>query len=178
MRGRIGVITAAVALILAGSSALAQRGGLRIGARLEPRQEVPSVVSSARGSFSARILDATIEYALDYEGLQGDVRQAHIHLAQPSVNGPIIVWLCGTTQNPGPAGTQTCPQSGTVTGVISASDVMASTTQGIETGDFSDFVRGLREGSAYANVHTTQSPGGEIRGQITVGRQNTIVGRR
>ena len=33
---------------------------------------------------------------LTYTGLQGTVTQAHIHVAQPSVNGSIVIWLCQT----------------------------------------------------------------------------------
>jgi hypothetical protein len=180
MRGRIGVITAAATLILASAGVVAQRpglvnqrGGIRIEAALEPRQEVPALVSTARGSFSARLFlaNGTLEYALTYNGLQGDVRQAHIHIAQPGVNGGIMVWLCGTTQNPGPAGTQVCPQDGTITGTITSADVLAVNLQGIEVGNFEDFARAVIQGSAYANVHTTQWPGGEIRGQLGAGRR-------
>ena len=33
--------------------------------------------------------------------------------------------------------------------------------------EFGELVRALRAGAAYANVHTTGVPGGEIRGQIS-----------
>ena len=38
--------------------------------------------------------------------------------------------------------------------------------QGIAAGEFAELVRALRAGAAYANVHTTAHPGGEIRGQV------------
>jgi hypothetical protein len=37
---------------------------------------------------------------------------------------------------------------------------------------YDEFVHALLNGTAYANVHTTASPGGEIRGQIRVDRDN------
>ena len=170
MMRQIGLAAGAVALVLAGS-AHAQRGVSNVSAGLEPSQEVPAVSSPARGSFEARIDDVAqmVEYTLTYEGLQADVRMSHIHIAQKNVNGGIMVWLCGTATNPGPAGTQVCPQSGTVTGVITPSDVGAVTTQGIAPGEFGEFVAAIRAGLAYVNVHTAQSPGGEIRGQLGPG---------
>jgi hypothetical protein len=143
----------------------------RVSAHLEPNHEVPAVSSPAEGRFSAEIDTnaGEITYELTFSGLQANVTQSHIHFAQPNVNGGIMVWLCGTATNPGPAGTQTCPQSGTITGTIHAADIQTLTTQGIATGEFDELVAALRGELAYANVHTAQSPGGEIRGQIRRG---------
>jgi hypothetical protein len=132
-------------------------------------EEVPSVASTARGQFDAELAGdyQSINYALTFSGLSAAVAQAHIHFAGPSVNGPIIIWLCGTAALPGPAGTPPCPQSGTVSGTITAASVLASpTTQQLPAGDLQKVIRALRAGAAYANVHTANSPGGEIRGQI------------
>jgi hypothetical protein len=64
-------------------------------------------------------------------------------------------------------GTQTCPQSGSVSGTIAAADVQAApTTQQLAAGEILEVVAAIRAGAAYANVHTDISPGGEIRGQI------------
>jgi hypothetical protein len=92
------------------------------------------------------------------------VRQAHIHVAQRSVNGAIVLWLCGTATNPGPGGTQVCPQSGTVVGTLTAANLQVSVTQ--QVAEFADVIAAIRAGAAYANVHTDVSPGGEIRGQV------------
>lgn len=128
------------------------------------------VSSVARGTFEARIDDGagSIEYALTYSGLEGDVRQAHIHFGQRSVNGGISAWLCETAANPSPTGSATpdCPQAGTVTGTLTAADVIGPAGQGIAAGELDELVAAIRAGRAYANVHTTKFPGGEIRGQI------------
>jgi hypothetical protein len=135
---------------------------------LESYQEVPALSSAAGGTFDAKLNAAgdAIEYELQYEDLESDVTQAHIHFGQKSVNGGIVVFLCSNLGN-GPAGTQACPlRSGVVTGTIVAANVIGPTGQGIAAGQFEEFVEALRAGIAYANVHTTGFPGGEIRGQL------------
>jgi CHRD domain-containing protein len=141
-------------------------------ARLIGYQEVPSVSTVASGEFSAQISgdEQTIDYELTYGNLQGTVTQAHIHFGQRAVNGGIVIWLCGTAATPtAPPGTQTCPQSGTITGTITAANVVASgmTTQQLDAGELDEVIAAMRAGVTYANVHTSpRSPGGEIRGQI------------
>jgi hypothetical protein len=133
-------------------------------------QEVPAVSSLAVGLFEARSAGDwnSIEYTLTYAGLQATIQQAHIHFAQSAVNGPIVIWLCGTSTNPGPAGTQTCPQSGTVRGTITSTNVLASPgTQQLPAGAIGQIISALKESAAYVNIHTSASPGGEIRGQIS-----------
>jgi hypothetical protein len=137
---------------------------------LESRQESPAVASPASGTFLA-VLDEDarqLEFWLTFDDLQAAITQSHIHFAQPNINGAIVIWLCGTgTGNTaGPAGTQVCPQQGTITGVITPENVIAATTQGISAGDFDKVIDALRKGLGYANIHTAQSPGGEIRGQL------------
>jgi CHRD domain len=135
-------------------------------------EEVPAITTVATGEFSARISDDenSISYELSYSGLEGNVTQAHIHIGQAAVNGGVSVFLCGTTGFPGPAGTQTCPQSGTVTGTLNASNVIGPAGQGVSAGEFAELVRAIRAGITYANVHSTKFPGGEIRAQIDPGR--------
>jgi hypothetical protein len=145
--------------------------GDRVFANLQSENEVPAVSSVARGRFSAEIDDDNVEWELSFEGLQAPITQAHIHFAQPNVNGGIMVWLCGTGVAPaptaGPAGTQTCPQSGTISGTITSAEVVGpGGAQQLGAGEFAEFVAVLKKELAYANVHTSTSGGGEIRGQI------------
>lgn len=104
-----------------------------------------------------------IFYELSYSGLEGtSTNAAHIHFAQRSVNGGVVAFLCGGGDKPA------CPPiEGTVTGQIDAADVLAAVPdRGIEAGAFDEFVKAIRAGHTYANVHTDKWPGGEIRGQI------------
>jgi hypothetical protein len=154
--------------------------GVRLRAKLVGEEEVPVVSTRASGEFEARIdSDGSVSYKLSYEGLEGgNTLFAHIHLGQNSVNGGIMAFLCGGSTKPTP-----CPNtSGTVEGTITPADILGLATQQVPGGNtdgFNEFVRALRNGNAYANVHTTASPGGEIRGQIkdNNGRHNGHDGR-
>jgi hypothetical protein len=162
-------IAIVVALLLS-PPAFAEAG--KFHADLVGYNEVPSVNTKAHASFSAKVASdwLSVEYELTYEGLQAPIQQAHIHFSQTRVNGPIIVWLCGTTALPGPAGTATCPgaTSGTVKGTFTSAAVLAAPgTQQLSAGDIGAIVLAMENGAAYANIHTTVSPGGEIRGQIS-----------
>jgi hypothetical protein len=130
-------------------------------------EEVPAVSTLGGGTFHAAISRSgdEIRYELTYDSLQGNALQAHIHFGQKAVAGGISVFLCTNLGN-GPAGTQPCPPSGTVTGTIRPVDVIGPTAQGIAPGEFAELVRALRAGVAYANVHSSVWPGGEIRGQL------------
>jgi hypothetical protein len=154
-------------------------------ATLRGFQEVPAISTGASGGFQGEIsADGTsITYTLSYTGLEGDVRQAHIHLGQRGVTGNIVVFLCQTTVNPDPTNlAPTCLQSGTVSGTLTKANVTnradaqgieATATQGSTAAEFAEFVRAIRAGVTYANVHSANAGGvptkfnaGEIRGQI------------
>lgn len=156
--------------------AYAQGGGARVRAELRPFDEVPAVSSSASGTFRAAIDERgeRVAYELTFANLEADVTQSHIHTAQPGVNGGIMVWLCQTpaTAANAPAGTPSCPgpRGGTVSGEFSAADVIGPAAQGVSPGEFAEFLRAIRNGVAYANVHSTMFPAGEIRGQIRPGQ--------
>jgi hypothetical protein len=155
--------------VFAAAGLIAQSGTKNVRARLTSFHEVPAISSAATGEFRGRInsTDSQLEYELEYSGLESPVTQAHIHFGQRSVIGGIMIWLCGTASNPGPAGTPVCPAQGKVSRTVTAADVVGPAGQGIAAGQFAEALRALRDGVAYANVHSTTFPGGEIRGQIS-----------
>jgi hypothetical protein len=140
-------------------------------ASLEGFEEVPVVSTSGKGQCRTRIRShgtgPRLEVELNYENLEGNVLQAHIHLGQQDVNGGIVLFLCSNLASP-PAGTPFCPgpHGGTVFRTLTAADVLPVTTQGIAAGEFDEVTDAMRKGKAYCNVHTDMSPGGEIRGQF------------
>jgi CHRD domain len=134
--------------------------------RMSGYLEVPSVSTSGRGTIETRIRDGSkIDYKLTYSGLTGNPSQAHIHFAQPSVNGGVVAFLCGGGGKPA------CPAStsGTVSGTIVAADIQAVASQGIAAGEFAEVAAAMKAGFTYANIHTASFPGGELRGQISPG---------
>jgi hypothetical protein len=132
--------------------------------------EVPSVSTGAAGEFTATVNPDgnSVSYTLKYIGLEGTVTQAHIHVGDLDVNGGISVWLCSNlTSPPTPPGVQACPAPpATITGTFSAVDVVGPAAQGIDAGQYSELLDAIGEGLAYANVHSTRFPGGEVRGQL------------
>jgi hypothetical protein len=138
----------------------------RVRANLSGYQEVASSLNTpGSGRFEGKFSGDTMSYELSYSGLPG-VTQAHIHFGARGTNGGVSVFLCSNLGN-GPAGTPTCPPGeGTVTGTVSAADVIGPASQGLLPGDFDALARAIRAGIAYVNVHSTTYPGGEIRGQI------------
>jgi hypothetical protein len=179
------VLRCSLAAILAlwGASALADKGKDDSGvvrAQLSGFQEVPVVSTTGIGEFRAKINTQTneIEYEFSYADMQAPVLQAHIHLGQHSVNGGIMVWLCQTAANPAPAAvaaiTPVCSSPAfSFSGIITAASIVGpGGAQQLGAGELAELAAALRAGVAYANVHTTVSPGGEIRGQIGPGHRH------
>jgi hypothetical protein len=130
-----------------------------------------AISTPAKGTFKARIDDRgdIIHYELSYEGLTGNVTQAHIHFGQRHTVGGIVVWLCNATAAIPPEVrdlTPACPPSGTVKGTITPAQVLTVDGQGIAAGEFEELVDAIRAGRTYANVHSSTFGPGEIRGQI------------
>jgi hypothetical protein len=128
--------------------------------------ETPAVLTKATGRFRAVIDEDSqfITYTLTYQGLEGgNALFAHIHLGERHTSGGVMVFLCGGGSKPAP-----CPgPSGEVTGTLIPSDVLGLGTQQVTAGSFDELLTALRAGLGYVNLHTTASPGGELRGQIS-----------
>jgi hypothetical protein len=172
MRHRRIQLVAAVAVVSIASvvaTAALAGDGRSARANLDGFEEVPAIVTDGEGKFKLKISrsERRLDYTLTYSGLEGgNVRFAHIHIGQMTANGDVVTFLCGGGTKPTP-----CPPSGTVTGTITPADLQPAdaTPQGIDgptPEEFDDFVRAIRAGMTYANVHTDRYPGGEIRGQI------------
>ena len=165
MKKRILLISTVGVLIVATIVVVAQSLS-SINLFLSSYEEVPAVSSDGIAQFTAQIRANSIAWQFTYGQLEAPVTQAHIHFGQKGVNGGISVWLCGNVANT-PAGVQPCPpQQGYITGIITPSRVVGPAGQGIAPGEYDEFIRALRAGKTYVNIHTEMFPGGELRRQI------------
>ena len=173
MKSRI--LTVAVVSVFLTTAAFSQSV---FNANLKGLHETPIVVSTGSGHATLTISDdeKSIKYELTYSGLEGNtvpsgkVLFAHVHVGRPTIAGGVAIFFCGggntsTTQ-------AACPVSGTVSGTWTSADVVGPTAQGVDPANqgadeaFARVVKEIKAGHSYANVHTTRSPGGEIRGQL------------
>jgi hypothetical protein len=173
MKKKIAIIASLVIVAAAGIVALSQNTK-EIKALLTGYEEVPVISTTGNAELRARISndDSRIDYELSYADLQGTITQSHIHVGQVGVNGGISVWLCSNLASPPtPAGVQPCPAPpATITGTLTASNVVGPNAQGIAPGELSELIQAIRAGKTYVNIHSTIWPGGEVRSQIDPGK--------
>jgi hypothetical protein len=141
--------------------ALAPAQGRNFRAHLSGGEEVPPVETRAQGQ-------ATFQLSKDGNGLRfklivaniENVTQAHIHLAPAGANGPVVAWLY-------PSGPPPVLIEGRFQGVLAEGTITAANLVGLLAGlDLDALIEEFESGNAYVNVHTSQFPPGEIRGQI------------
>jgi hypothetical protein len=156
----IWAIAALAASLLAASSAHSQAE--RFSANLVGANEVPPINTAGSGAFRMRIVGSDISFSLSFSYLSSALTMAHLHFAPTKVSGGVMIFLCGGGGQPDcPAAT-----SGTITGTITTANVVGPTTQGIDVGDLDSALEAVRAGLSYANMHTVNFGGGEIRGQV------------
>src|SRR5436305_7498163 len=125
-------------------------------ARLAGFQEVPVVSTEGSGTFHAAISPKgdAIDYEITYTGMQGIVSQSHMHVGQRSVNGGIVLWICGnpaaTPPTPGPAGTPVCTSpNGHFAGTWRPANVQTVANQQNTTGELATETDAFTSGVAY-----------------------------
>lgn len=186
MKHRVLSLAVAATLAAVGTSMVSAEGGKSsFSTNLIGYQETPVTINSpGSGEFAAKISKdgSEIQYVLSYRGLTTNVLQAHIHFGRPAITGGIVLFLCTNLTPPAnvPA-PPACPQAPadgstvTVSGTLTAANLLvpnvanvALPTQGIDPGaaGFAEVVAAIRNGAAYANVHTSKVPSGEIRGAL------------
>lgn len=169
--------TSALLILTVTAVAFGDEGARKFKAFLDGLKEAPAVVSTTgTGTFTAEISQdgSQIDYELTFRDLEGDVRQAHIHIGHPQNQGGIVLWLCDSASNPSPTpDTPDCTvddpsttRAGRVTGTLTAADVQVQAGNGIALGEFEEVVALVRAGRTYVNVHSAKFPAGEVRSQI------------
>ena len=174
---RATIVATAVFAVAATAFVFTDEGGRRFREFLNGTNEAAAVVSTTgSGTFHATINrdETEITYELTFKDLEGDVRQAHIHIGWPQNSGGIVLWLCDTAAFPSPTtNTPDCTandplntRAGSATGTLTAADVQPQAVNGIAATEFAEVVKLIRAGRTYVNVHSDKFPPGEIRSQI------------
>ncbi len=130
-------------------------------AHLNGKSQVPPVKTKAEGEavFNLSKDGDSIHYKITVANIE-NVTMAHIHEGAIGANGPVVVWLYPSAPPPKliPGKTNGVLADGTITS--------ASLTGPLAGKSITDLLNDIKTGKAYVNVHTSQYPGGEIRGQI------------
>jgi len=119
----------------------------------------PPVETNAHGVFIATLSSdgKSLTFKLIVANME-NVTMAHIHIGDSATNGPVVVFLFHTE-------TPVARQDG----ILSQGTFTASDFKGPLLGQaFSALINAIVNGDAYVNVHSTQHPAGEIRGQVFI----------
>ena len=108
--------------------------------------EVPPVETTARGIVTADRDGSTVTVGGYFEDLLGEIEAAHLHIGAPGENGPVIFPLVVSSSEDNSAGL-----------FDPANNVFTFTGPQLDA---------LEDGNIYVNVHTSEHPSGEIRGQL------------
>jgi hypothetical protein len=112
-------------------------------ATMTGKSEVPPTTSTGSGDVLATLDTKTkqLSYTMTYMGLTGPATAAHFHgPAASGANAGVVVPIGMPPANP-------------ATGTVTLTDAQ---------------IKDLESGKWYANVHTAQNKGGEIRGQMVM----------
>jgi hypothetical protein len=129
------------AILAFGLTQAASAATVHFQATLNGASEVPPHNVPGTGELTATLDTATkmLTYTLTFQNLTGPALMAHFHgPAKAGVNAPVVVPIAGPLNSP-------------VHGSVTLTDAQIAELVG---------------GMWYANVHTAENKGGEIRGQV------------
>ena len=155
-----GVGVAAFILLL---SAPASAQVVTMSATLSGGEETPAIVlTGAVGTVEASIDTTAREVSVTLRIFNipatAPTTAGHFHVGAKGAGGPVV--LNFPTSIAGRTG------DFTMTFRLGEANFVARPAQGINTID--DMIQAMVAGNAYANVHTSANPGGEIRGQLSL----------
>jgi hypothetical protein len=152
-----GAAAVAAALLISATSAAAQV--VTMSATLSGGEEVPILLTGAVGTAVVSVDPISEELAvtLSLFNFSTGTSAGHIHVAPKGISGPVVINF------PIPLGrTGDLP----LTFRVGTAAFVARPEIGIAT--MADAIQAIVGGNAYVNIHTSQNPGGEIRGQLSV----------
>ena len=154
-------VIAGVASVLLVSSMPVSAQVITMTANLNGGEETPApgLLTGAVGTalVSVDTVNEELAVTLSLFNIPTTTAAGHIHIAPRGIAGPVVINF------PIPAGrTGDLPLSFRV----GAAGFIARPEIGIIT--ITDAIQAIVGGNAYVNIHTSQYPGGEIRGQLTL----------
>jgi len=135
---------------------------------LSGAQEVPGNESRAFGVVTARFDPGFTRVFVNVElrGLEGDFRASHFHCNLAGANGPIGLGL----QSPGPLMFDGKRLRGVLTNADFPDPENCMGVIGRPVNNVASLAFAMREGLIYINVHSSDFPPGEVRGQMLQAR--------
>jgi hypothetical protein len=163
MRNPFGSCVAAAAFIML-LSASASAQVVTMHATLSGGEETPAVVlTGAVGTVVASIDPTNREVAVTLRVFNipgtAPTTAGHFHVGPKGIGGPVVLNF--------PSSIVGLTGDFTLTFRLNEASFVPRPAQGINTID--DMLQAMAAGNAYANVHTSANPGGEIRGQLKPG---------
>jgi len=151
----LGLCTGALALVLA-TQASAQV--VTLTATMNGGEETPVLNTGMVGTaeVSVDLANREVVVTLNVFNVPTATSAGHIHVGAAGIAGPVVLNF--------PAGVVGRTGDFAMTFRLGERDFVARPAQGINTLD--DMLQAIVNGNAYVNIHTTQNPGGEIRGQL------------
>ena len=118
--------------------------------------EVPPDTNTAAGGgmFTLNAEQDELQFNIRVRGLSGPITAAHFHHAATGSNGPVVRTLTTDFQ-----------------GEVASGDWKSTDSEALTPA----LVTELLAGRIYVNVHTAANPGGELRGQVLVGKKMTFA---
>ena len=153
---RLSLALAGLFILAAATQAQAQT--LTFNAQLSGANEPTVVVTGSAGSavVTWNTVTKAGTYRVDVYNMPVGTTASHIHVGAPGAGGPVVINFTvpagGISNDYGLSGTFGC------------SDLVPRAAQGINSCE--DFEQTLMLNNTYVNVHSTNNPGGEIRGQL------------
>ena len=150
-------------------TAVARADQVAFTATLTGSQEVPPTGSAGIGSALVTLDTVTnlMTVNVSFAGLGSPTIASHIHCCAPPGTTALVATTVPTF--PGfPLGvtTGTYLMTFDLTAASTYNPAFITAHGGTVAGAMAAFIAGLESGQTYLNIHTTQFPGGEIRGQL------------
>ncbi len=139
-------------------TAAAAQAQVQLGASLNGGDEAPNKVNTGAFGTAVVSVDTTnkeITVSVEVFNLPAGAVGGHIHVGAVGTAGPVIFDLAPTAGTTGDF---------SLTQRLSSANVVVRAAQGINTID--DAIQALTGGNCYVNIHTSNNPAGEIRGQL------------